>query len=91
MNFELYTKVALKGDLNEYGLKNGDVAVVVEKHAEINGQIGFTLEVFNALGETIAVPTVNESQIELLTSNEIFHIRSFDVAKVAEPTGKYFS
>jgi len=76
MKYELFTKIALKEDLEEYGLKKGDVAVVVEEHSEINGQIGFTLEVFNALGETIAIPTVSESQIELLRNDEIFHIRS---------------
>ena len=61
MKYELFTKIALKEDLEKYGLKKGDVAVIVEEHPAINGQVGFTLEVFNALGDTIAIPTVTES------------------------------
>ncbi len=89
MKFELYSKIALKEDLEKYGLKKGDVAVIVEEHPEINGQVGFTLEVFNALGDTIAIPTVTESQIELLRDNEIFNIRSLNISKVAEPPENY--
>jgi hypothetical protein len=33
------------------------------------------LEVFNAVGGSIAVVTVRESQIEPLTANELLHVR----------------
>ncbi len=89
MKFELYSKIALKEDLVKYGLKKGDVAVIIEEHPAINGQAGFTLEVFNALGDTIAIPTVTESQIELLRDNEIFNIRYLNISKVAEPPENY--
>jgi len=63
MAYELFTKVALKADLPAHKLKRGDVATVVEAHPGRQGQEpGYSLEVFNAVGETIAVVTVGESQ-----------------------------
>ena len=38
---------------------------------------GYSLEVFNALGETIAVVTVAESEIQPLKENEVFSVQSF--------------
>jgi hypothetical protein len=90
MNIELFSKVALKIDLVDYHLQKGDVAVIIEKHPEVNGITGVTLEVFNALGETIAVPTILESQIEPLNSNEILHVRPLNINRVAERGENYF-
>jgi len=39
-------------------------------------KIGEALEIFNALGDTIAVITVPESALESLTEYEIFSVRS---------------
>jgi hypothetical protein len=35
--------------------------------------MGYSIEIFNALGETLAVTTVAESLLEELTANEILH------------------
>ena len=54
----LYQRIALAYDLPEHNLCKGDVAVVVEHlpgTAATGGEDGYALEVFNALGETIAV------------------------------------
>jgi len=76
MKYELFTRVALKTDLPEHKLRSGDVATIVEYHPGRPGQEpGYTLEVFNAVGETVAVVTVRESQIEPLKSNEVLHVR----------------
>jgi hypothetical protein len=76
MKYELFTRVALKTDLPEHKLRSGDVATTVEYHPGRPGQEpGYTLEVFNAVGETVAVVTVPESQIEPLTSNGVLHVR----------------
>ena len=40
------------------------------------GEIGYSIEVFNALGETIAVTAVPESVIEELTANDVLHKHS---------------
>jgi hypothetical protein len=53
------------------------VATVVEFHPGRPGQEpGYSLEVFNAVGETVAVATVRESQIEPLTANEVLQVRA---------------
>jgi hypothetical protein len=41
----------------------------------MNGENGYSLEVFNALGKTIAVLVLAESQIEPLFNNEMLRIR----------------
>ena len=76
MKYELFTRIALKTDLPQHGLRGGDVATIAEHHLGRPGQEpGYTLEVFNAVGESIAVVTVRESQIEPLTANELLHVR----------------
>ncbi len=76
MKYELFTRVALGTDLPEQGLRRGDVATVVEHHPGRGAQEpGYSLEVFNAIGETIAVITVRESQVAPLTSKELLHVR----------------
>lgn len=80
MKYELYREVALLSDIPEKKLKKGDVATVVEHHPSDTGQDGYTLEVFNVLGDTITVVTVSESDIEALRENEIFSVRPLDAA-----------
>jgi hypothetical protein len=76
MNYSLFEEVVLAEDIKEKGLRKGDVATVVDYHPVADGEDGYSLEIFNALGETIAVVTVAESAIAPLTADEIFSIRS---------------
>lgn len=76
MNFELYKDVVLSKDIPEYKLKKGDVATVVDYHPSKTSEDGYSLEVFNAVGETIAVVTVIESEIESLKESEVLSVRS---------------
>ncbi|HEY9299548.1 MAG TPA: DUF4926 domain-containing protein [Phormidium sp.] len=78
MKFELFTRVALREDLPQYKLCRGDVATIVEHHPVRDDEDGYSLEVFNAVGETIAVITVAQSQIEPLMSNAVLHVRVLD-------------
>lgn len=79
MAYEPFSKVALKVDVPAHKLRKGDVATIVETHPGRPGQEpGYSLEVFNAVGETLAVVTLRESQIEPLTNKEVFHIRRLD-------------
>lgn len=81
MKFEMFSRVALKTDVPENNLCKGDVATIVEHHQGRPGQEpGYTLEVFNAVGETVAVITLRESQIESLSAKEILHVRPLAVA-----------
>jgi hypothetical protein len=75
MSLPLYQRVALKRDLPEHGLKSGDVATLVEHVPHpAGGEQGCALEIFNALGESIAVIAVRESEIEGLHDNEAMAI-----------------
>ena len=81
MKFEMFSRVALKTDVPEQGLRQGDLATIVEYHKGRPGQEpGYSLEVFNAVGETVAVITLRESQIESLSAQEILHVRPLATA-----------
>ncbi len=77
MEFELYEEVALNRDFPEYRLKAGDIATLVDfvPHPE-GGEAGCVLEVFNALGESLAVVTVPVSAVEALRADEVLTVRS---------------
>ncbi len=75
MTYQLFEEVVLVKDVIEKGLLKGDVATVVEHHIVSEGEDGYSLEVFNVLGDTIAVITLPESAIAPLTKNEIFSVR----------------
>ena len=79
MTYRLFEEVVLLKDITEKGLKKGDVATIVEHHPVADDEDGYSLEVFNVLGDTIAVITVSESDIAPLTENEIFSVRSLVV------------
>ena len=77
MKFEIYQRVALNRDLNEYQLKQGDVATLIDfvPHPS-NGSEGCVLEVFSAIGESIAVVIVPITDIKPLKNHEILSVRS---------------
>ena len=77
MKYPLYSSVALAVDVPANGIRRGDVATVVEHHdAPTAGkEPGYSLEVFNAVGETIAVLTLPESSLEALRSDEVLSVR----------------
>jgi hypothetical protein len=75
MTYQLFEEVVLREDVAEKGLMKGDVATIVEYHAVPDGEDGYSLEVFNVLGDTIAVITLPESAIAPLTENEVFSVR----------------
>jgi len=84
MAYPLFTRVAFRENFLEYNLRKGDIATVVEQHEGGESlETGYSLEVFNAVGETMAVLIVGESQIKPLRENEIFHVRRFDEAIAA--------
>ncbi len=76
MTYQLFEEVVLLEDIIDKGLLKGDVATIVEYHSVFEGEDGYSLEVFNVLGDTIAVITLPESAIAPLTENEIFSVRA---------------
>ena len=83
MNIDLFSNVALARDLPQEGLRRGDVATVIEKLPATEasgGEQGYILEVFNAIGESIAVVTVPVSAVEPLRASEVLSVRPFQQA-----------
>ena len=76
MKYELFQRIALARDLPEKRLQRGDVVTIVDRHPPNGGEPGYAIEVFNALGETIAVTVVAESCLQPLTASDIIHVRS---------------
>ena len=76
MKYELFQRVALTRDLAEKRLQRGDVVTIVDRHPPNGGEPGYSIEVFNAVGETIAVTIVAESCLQPLTADDMIHVRS---------------
>lgn len=76
MTIKLYEQVALRRDFPEHNLKQGDIATLVEyvPHPD-GGEEGCILEIFNAIGDSIAVIVVPVSAIEPLHADEILNVR----------------
>ena len=75
MTYQLFEDIVLAKDISEKGLRQGDVATIIDHHPVADGEDGYSLEIFNALGETIAVVTVAESAIAPLTAEGVFSVR----------------
>ena len=76
MRFELYTDAALARDIPEHRLRRGDVVKVVDHHPSPNRESGYSIEVFNAIGDTIAVTAVPDSALEPLHKDEVLSVRA---------------
>ena len=75
MKIDLFKRVVLRVDLPEHRLRKGDVATIIEYLPGKDCEDGYALEVFNAVGDTIAVITVPESAVEPLTADVIPSVR----------------
>jgi hypothetical protein len=70
-------RVVLIVDVQEHGLKAGDIGVVVLVHGEHEG---YELEFITLDGETIAVISEFPSQVRPIESGEIAHVRRLESA-----------
>jgi Domain of unknown function (DUF4926) len=75
MKYALFTEMALSRDLPEHGLRRGDVVRIIDDHLCPGGREGYSIEICNAVGDTVAVTAVEEAALEPLKSDEIFTIR----------------
>ena len=75
MKFELYKDAVLTCDVPEHRLRRGDIVKLVDHHVARDGSEGYSIEVFNALGDTIAVTAVPEAVLESLREDEILCAR----------------
>jgi hypothetical protein len=78
MTLELYTDAVLKCDVPEHRLKRGDIVKLVDRHVAQDGTEGYSIEVFNAVGDIIAVTAVPSTALEPLSEDEILCTRSMN-------------
>jgi len=64
--------VVLIHDIDEYGLKQGDIGAVVHCYSDGNA---FEVEFVTAEGRTVAVLTLALNDIRLMNNREILHVR----------------
>lgn len=77
MTLELYQEVALTRDVPEQQLRAGDIGTLIDFVSHpTSGEEGCVLEVFNAVGESIAVVAVPVSAVEALRADKILTVRS---------------
>ena len=76
MQFELYKEVAVTRNVPSANLQKGDVATLIDivPHPS-GGEEGAVLELFNAVGDSIAVTTVPLSAIAPLRSDQMPAVR----------------
>ncbi|MGK7905116.1 MAG: DUF4926 domain-containing protein [Hormoscilla sp.] len=64
---ELYQRVSLNRNFPEYQLKKGDVATLIDTVPHPHGgELGYVLEIFSALGESLNVIIVPMSAVTTL-------------------------
>jgi len=64
VRFDLYTDATLSRDFPEHRLCRGGVVKIVGHHRSTNGESGYSIEVFNTVGNTIVVTAVPQSALE---------------------------
>jgi hypothetical protein len=72
---ELYTRVVLTRHVPEVHLKQGDMAMYIDYLPVTEGEAGAILEVFNVLGDSLAVVTVPISAIAPLSADYMPSVR----------------
>ena len=78
MKFNLFSRAVLTKDFPQYGLKHGDMGVVVEHIARATEEDGYIIEFFDGQGQTVDVVPVLESDLELPRPNTILTYRELD-------------
>ena len=75
MKFRPYQEAALAENLPGTRFRKGDLVRIVDQHQAEDGTHGYSVEIFNALGKTVEVLTLEERQLEKLRSDEILAVR----------------
>ena len=70
---KLYDLVVLTEDLPEYHLVQGDTGVIVYEHIRNDEVVAYELEIFDVLGESLDVITVESYQLMLCNHRQVRH------------------
>jgi hypothetical protein len=84
MKQALYKDAVVTRNLPEHRLKRGDIVKLVDHHVAPDSTEGYSIEVFNAVGDTIAVTAVPATALEPLREDEILCARSVSMLAAGE-------
>jgi hypothetical protein len=76
MRLELYKDAVLTCDVPDHRLRRGDIVKLVDHHVAPDGTEGYSIEVFNAVGDTIAVTAVPPSPPSIPSAKTRFFAHS---------------
>lgn len=75
--FEELETVVLKHDIKEYNLREGDMGAVVNVYDDSKAA---EVEFVTATGRTVALVTLNLSDVRHVKKSDILHVREFATA-----------
>lgn len=76
MILELFKETKLMRDVPAHRLRRGNIVKLVDHHVAPDGADGYSIEVFNAVGDTIAVTAVPVTALEALREDEVISART---------------
>lgn len=79
MTLPLYKDMALASDLPDEGLRRGDIVKLVDHHVAADGSEAYSVEYFNALGETVGVACVPVWALAPLNTHSVLTARELAV------------
>ena len=80
MKFELFSRAVLNKNALLFGLKEGDMGIVVEQIIREGQEDGYIVEFFDAQGNTVNVLPVMETDLDVPRPNTILTYREMDRA-----------
>jgi hypothetical protein len=86
MKIKEHDCVVLTADLPEEKLQTGDVGTVVHIHKD---GLAYVVEFVTLAGKTVAVATVEKSQVRPISKSDLSHARSLEPSGVREGGTKY--
>lgn len=72
---KLYSEIVLLNDKPSVGLLKGDVGIVIEIYGNHNG---YEVEFMTKEGKTVAVETLEPSEIRPISTRDMLHIRELE-------------
>jgi hypothetical protein len=72
-----FDTVVLTHDIQEYGLRQGDIGAVVHRYED---GAAFEVEFVTAEGKTVAVLTLSQADVRPMGAREILHVREMPVS-----------
>jgi ATP-dependent exoDNAse (exonuclease V) alpha subunit len=72
---KLYSEIVLMNDKPSVGLLKGDVGIVVEIYGNNEG---YEVEFMTKEGRTVAVETLDVSEIRAISTRDMLHIRELE-------------